>query len=233
MKIVKNFLLNLFFPKLCLGCQKEGTYLCQDCQSILDVIEFHRPFKTEYLDDLYFPLDYQKNSYNFRNLLIKKLIKKFKYNPFVKNLSQPLSQLIINHFELCEKSIPFVENKKDFVIVPVPLSKRRLRWRGFNQAEEIAKHLSKKLQIPLLNNLLFKKKKTKIQSQLSKKERKQNLKNTFSCSRKIKRKILLIDDVYTTGSTMNECAKKLKQAKAKQIIGITVARTQLRKSFSR
>ena len=144
-------LLDLFFPKNCFGCQKEGTYLCKDCISILDVINSHQKFKTENLDDLYFALSYKNHSFKYEYQLTERLIKKFKYNPFVKSLSRPLSSLIITHFKLCEKPIPFIQRKDDFIIIPVPLSRKRLKWRGFNQAEEIAKNLSIYLEIPLLN----------------------------------------------------------------------------------
>ncbi len=225
MKTLKNFLLDLFFPKLCFGCQKENSYLCQDCQSLLDVNNFHKRYKTKYLNDLYYPLNYKRASQSFKNQLTRKLIKKFKYKPFVKKLSIPLSRLIIAHFQLCEKQIPFLKDKNNYLLTFVPLFKKRLKWRGYNQAEEITKQLSKVLKIPY-QEILEKKKATTSQSQLSQKERKNNLDNVFSCKRKISKKILLIDDVYTTGATINECAKELKNKGAKKVIGITLARTE-------
>ena len=226
MKTLKNFLLDLLFPKHCFGCQKEKTYLCEDCISLLDILNFHRTFKKENLDDLYFALDYKKDSSKYENQLTKKLIQNFKYNPFIKNLSRSLSSLIITHFKLCEKSIPFIKEENDFIIIPVPLSQKRLKWRGFNQAEEIAKNLSIYLEIPILNNILIKNKDTTFQSKLSNEERKINLLNTFNCNENMEnKKILLVDDIYTTGSTMEECSKVLKQSKAKEIIGITIAKT--------
>ena len=226
MKTLKNFLLDLFFPKNCFGCQKEETYLCEDCISLLDIINFHKTFKTENLDDLYFALSYKNHSFKYEHRLIRQLIKKFKYTPFVKSLSQPLSSLIITHFESYEKPALFIQEKDDFIIIPVPLSQKRLKWRGFNQAEEIAKNLSMYLQIPLFNNILTKNKETFFQSRLSKEERENNLISSFSCNKQIKNeKVLLVDDIYTTGSTMEECAKTLKKAGAIKVIGITIART--------
>ena len=98
---VKNFLLDLFFPKFCLGCQKEGGYLCQDCQATLDISGFHQGFQKENLSDLYFPLEYKIP-------LIKKIIQYFKYQPFVRELSQNLSSLNV--------SAPL---EKGWIIVPV------------------------------------------------------------------------------------------------------------------
>ena len=226
MRTLKNFLLDLFFPKNCFGCQMEETHLCEDCISTLDILNFHQKFKTENLDDLYFALSYKNKSLKYEHRLIKKLIKRFKYSPFVKDLSQPLSSLIITHFKLCENPISFIQEKGDFIIIPVPLSQKRLKWRGFNQAEEIAKNLSIYLNIPIFNNILIKNKETSFQSEISKEKRKRNLLNTFDCSEGISdKRILLVDDIYTTGSTMEECSKILKKAGAKEVIGITIART--------
>lgn len=213
---IKNFLLDLFFPKSCFGCQREGSYLCQDCESTLEISETHQRFKTKYLFDLYYPCNYQKP-------LIKKLIQVFKYEPFVKELAQSLSSLIIDHFQLLDQK----PNFEDFILVPVPLEKRGLRWRGFNQAEEIAKEVSKFLNISVLNNVLFKIKETLPQIELQGKERKENVKGIFQARNKgliLNKKVLLIDDVYTTGSTLEECAKVLKEAGVKEIIGIVIAR---------
>jgi ComF family protein len=217
---LKTFLASLLFPKFCFGCQKEGNYLCQDCKSILDVLNFHQFFKTEEIDELYF-------STGYKNSLLKDLIKKFKYQPFIKELSLPLSSLIIDHFQLLDNPPLFCKENLDFVLIPIPLEKRRLKWRGFNQAQELAKHLSEFLDIPLVCDVLIKKQKTLPQVRLSDKERRKNISGSFSCKNQkkiLEKKILLIDDIYTTGSTMKESAKVLKKSGAKKIIGITIAR---------
>ncbi len=211
-----NFILDLLFPKFCLNCQKEGDYLCEDCQATLEISGFHQRYPTSRLTDLYFALNYQKP-------LIQNIIKLFKYEPFVKDLSKILSSLIIYHFQLLDNK----PNFSDYVLIPLPLGKNRLKWRGFNQAEEIGKELSKFLKIPLLNNVLIKIKETLPQVELVGEARKENIKGVFLSNNEnlIKnRKILLIDDVYTTGATMEEAAQVLKTAKAKEIIGIVVAR---------
>lgn len=217
---LKTFFVNLLFPKFCFGCQKEGKYLCQDCKSILDVLNFHQTFKTEEIDDLYF-------STGYKNQLTKDLIQKFKYQPFIKELSLPLSSLIINHFQLLENPPLFYKEKMDFILIPIPLQKRRLKWRGFNQAEELAKNISEFLKIPLLSDILVKEKETLPQVKLSNKERRGNISNSFFCKNKKKilgKKILLVDDVYTTGYTMKEASNVLKESGAKEVIGIVIAR---------
>jgi len=256
---VKNFILDLLYPQFCFNCGREGSYLCEDCQSILGVLNTHQKHQTQNLKDLYFALPYQ-------NLLIKNLIRKFKYQPFVKELAIPLTSLIITHFQLLDNKPNFFypvrdrksSNGADYILIPVPLEKKKLKWRGFNQAEEIGKELARFLKIPLVNNVLVKIKETLPQVELSDEERKENVKGVFIVVKEDKsssspatlsrgarksgssfdfaaarvsngeliknRKILLVDDIYTTGSTLEECAKVLKEAGAKEIIGIVVAR---------
>lgn len=244
MKKIKNFLLNLFFPKFCFNCQKEGSYLCQDCQSLLEISQYQfclcpksrrllkggkcRNCHSKKLNGLYFSTTYQ-------NPLIKELIQKFKYHPFVKELTETLSLLIITHFQLLDNKPNFFylpgegkfSNGANFILIPIPLDEKRLKWRGFNQATEIAKWLSEFLGIPLISNCLLKTKNNCPQVELSEKERKENVKNIFSCKNKKEifgKKILLVDDVYTTGATMEEAALILKESEAKEIWGIVVAR---------
>jgi len=238
----KEFILDILFPKFCLNCKKEGSYLCSDCLSLIDISDrIYCPFckypkivldkrtckscrKTKNLDGLYCA-----TSYN--NFIVKNLINKYKYEPFIKELKTSLSLLIIYHLLIINNSISentnIKEIFKDFLIIPVPLSKKKIKRRGFNQSEEIAKELSTFLQIPLINNCLLKIKETFPQAQLKEKEREENIKNVFICNtpEKIKnRKILLIDDVFTTGSTMEECAKVLKKSGAKEVWGVVIAR---------
>jgi len=266
---IKDFFLNILFPRFCLNCRKEGSYLCQDCQAILEISEYQyclcpkpkRVFKkgkcsqccSNSLSGLYFALPYQNN-------LIKNLIQKFKYEPFIKELAIPLSSLIISHFQCLENKPDFFypvspapklgsgSNGADFIIIPVPLSKKRLKWRGFNQSEEIGKEFSRLLNIPLINDALIKIKETPPQVELSEKEREENIKGVFLVKNNDKiypvreseklgntkdidfsngvkgKKILLVDDVYTTGSTMKECAQILKEVGVKEVWGVAIAR---------
>jgi len=229
---IKSFLLDLFFPQFCFNCGLERKYLCQDCQNILDISEYYyclckRPQRlpgpgkckrcqSKKLNGLYFALPYQ-------NYLVKKLIHQFKYQPYIKDLSKTLAVLIITHFKLSNNK----PNFSGFILIPVPLEKRKLKLRGFNQAEEIAKELSIFLKIPLMNDVLIKIKETPPQVELSEKEREENIKGVFLVKNREKiagQKILLIDDIYTTGSTMEECAKVLKEAGAKKVWGVAIAR---------
>jgi ComF family protein len=212
----KEFLLDLIFPKFCLGCKKEGSFLCEDCFSTLEISASHQKFRGKNLADLYFPVNYE-------NFLVKKLIQNFKYPPLIKELKKELALIIFSHLLLLDKKPDF----SDFVLVPIPLSKKKLRWRGYNQAEEIAKELANFLKIPLISDCLVKIKETKDQVELSEKERRENVRGAFFVKNREKivgRNILLVDDVFTTGATMEEAARVLKEAGAKKIVGIVVAK---------
>ena len=227
-----NFALSVLFPRFCLSCQKEGSYLCEDCLSIIEISEHQyclckKPQRiwqggkcqrcvSRKLNGLYFAVPYQ-------NSLVQNLIKLFKYKPFIRELSKPLASLMINHFQLLDNPPAFSE----FLLLSIPLEKRKLKQRGFNQAEEIAKELSSFLKIPLISDCLIKIKETFPQVELTAEARKENIKRVFLVknTEKIRgRKILLVDDVYTTGSTMEEGARALKIAGAKEVWGVAVAR---------
>lgn len=234
---IKDFLLDILFPKFCLNCGKEGDYLCQDCFSLIDISERqYCPFcppaggqkvvldgktcphcrKSKRLDGLYCPVSYN-------HFIVKKMINQFKYEPYIKELSKPLSSLIITHLLNLNKLSIF----NNFSLIPVPLHKKKLKQRGFNQAEEIIKELSKILKIPFFNDVLVKIKQTPAQVELEKEEREKSIKGAFLCQKPEiikKKKILLVDDIFTTGSTIEECAKVLKESGAKEVWGMVVAR---------
>ena len=113
----------------------------------------------------------------------------------------------------------------------MPTDKKKLKNRGYNQSKELAEELSKILKIPVVTDTLIKIKPTKPQMELNKIEREKNLLDAFCINTNLAKsdltkfsKIFLVDDVYTTGSTMEECAKILKRAGAKEIWGIVIAR---------
>ena len=110
-------------------------------------------------------------------------------------------------------------------LIPVPLSVSGLRERGFNQSLLLARTLSEKNRLPLIIDGLLKKTDTPAQIGLSKKERGLNLKGSFVTARKFSgMRLLLVDDVMTTGSTANECSKMLLRAGAEEVSALTLAR---------
>jgi len=106
----------------------------------------------------------------------------------------------------------FENLKKYDIIIVVPISKQRKQERGYNQSELIAKEISKIIKVPIAKRALYKIKNTAPQSTLNKKQREKNAKGVYKVNDNIKlidKKILIIDDIYTTGNTVNECAKTL------------------------
>ena len=230
----RNFILDLLFPKFCLNCSREGEYLCLDCFSLIDILEVqYCPFctapkivfdgktcpsckRTKNLNGLYFATAYE-------NFITKRFIRQFKYEPYVKDLATPLASLIIEHLT----RVNALGKISDFSLISAPLHIKKMKQRGYNQSEELAKELSKNLVLPFLKDILLKIKPTRTQTELKKEERNKNIRNAFLCAKPdlIKNKnILLVDDVFTSGATMEECAKVLKNAGAKEVWGVAVAR---------
>lgn len=117
------------------------------------------------------------------------------------------------------------------IIIPVPLHKKRLNERGFNQSLLIAHYLSKRLCIPLSIDRLQRVRWTRPQIELSRYERLKNVRGAFAVWADFKhaptikdKRVILVDDVYTTGATVNECAKVLKKAGASEVVVFTIAR---------
>jgi ComF family protein len=128
---------------------------------------------------------------------------------------------------MADFSFPDVDLTDYSLIIPVPLHIKRLRQRGFNQSLILAQALAKKWQIPVNFSLLKRHKFTLTQTGLNKTERKQNIKGAFEVSDKKNiagKNVILIDDVYTTGATINECAKILTKAGAQKVTVLTLAR---------
>jgi ComF family protein len=152
---------------------------------------------------------------------IRDLIHSFKYNKLT-HLRSPLALLAL------EGVSGFLADHEPHFIVPVPLHSSRLRQRGFNQAVLLGRVLSRQISLPMLPDALIRTRPTEPQIELTAAERRLNVKGAFTVNRADRiagKRILLLDDVMTTGSTMNECAKELKKAGATVVIAATIART--------
>lgn len=174
---------------------------------------------------------FSKESYTDR--FFENHIYVFKYDAIIRNL--------ILHYKFNEKPYlykSFTEFLKNYqkecllfdfydIIVPVPISKKRLKRRGYNQSYLIAKEIAKILNCRLEKNSLLKEKDNIAQSTLNQKDREENVKCVYKVINKENienKKILLIDDIFTTGSTVNECSKVLKSAGAKKVDIFTIAK---------
>jgi ComF family protein len=237
-KIVQIWL-DFLFPKRCLLCQKENKdYLCLQCFKSL---KFKNPTcpscnKRNNLGE--FCLKCKKNFYlqgiwsasDFNDKKIALLIKNFKYK-FIKDLAPSLGSFLYFFFENNIIANPVIKKQtkntlNNYILMAVPLSKKRLRWRGFNQSELLAQYFSQKSKIKLSLKLI-KIRNTHPQARLKQEERKNNLKDCFKWEgENLKGKnIIIIDDVYASGSTLNEIAKELKKHQAEKIWGLVLARS--------
>ncbi len=240
-KTLIKFILDLFFPKKCLSCGKDGVYICKNCLDKIEIAQNNKcPFcdrpipnslicqncqKFHHLNRLFWAVPYY-------NPLIKELIRIFKYH-YVRELAKPLSKLLI-------KSLGTIStiSTNSTIVIPIPLHKRKLRERGFNQAELLAKEIAEYFSAPMENNVL---KRTRFATPQAKiknyKIRRENIKDIFEISPEFIKKcvsenqnllkdkiIILVDDVSTTGATLSEAAKVLKRGGAKEVWGLVIAK---------
>lgn len=236
-KLKTNFF-EYLFPKFCVGCGAEGVWLCQDCEDkILPVV-------TQVCPDC--------GRISCLGKYCKKYGKNKKINGIIcaTYYEEGPTREIIHHFkynsvtELADYLVPFMsitfsQNKIPIDIITfAPLHYRRLAERGYNQAEILAEGLGESCKLPV-TKLLVKTKKTERQVVLKGAKRRKNLKGVFKLTKSLRaplaggekqsivlkgKNILIIDDISTTGATLNECAKVLKEAGAKKVWGLVVAK---------
>lgn len=216
---------DLFFPKACIGCDRGGEYLCPDCTASLprllpplcprcglpQAVEPCPACRGQRLeiDGLYAPFRFEGLSRQAVHLL--------KYRN-LKALAPVLARLMATHFRL--HPLPAQ------AIVPVPLHQGRLRQRGYNQAELLARGLGQELGLPLSPDWLERPQTGQPQARTP--SRDQRWRNTTGAFRAaggaVAGGVLLVDDVCTTGATLNACAGALKAAGAARVWGLTLAR---------
>ncbi len=231
LKGISNYCLSLFFPVSCVGCGKdlinEGG-LCQEC---LGKIKYRKePYchKCGKNEEAGFLCSQCRNiKYYFERIYVcslyegtmRKCIHSFKYKG-KRILQQPLGKLLITYIN--EK----VDLEKIDCLVPVPLFKSQIKRRGFNQVDLLTKKIGKHFSKPQIVNNLIRVKRTSPQFNLNRKQRKENVKNAFKVRNPQLfkgRQLLLIDDVCTTTSTLNECARVLNQCHPQGIFCLVLA----------
>ena len=151
---------------------------------------------------------------------LRQVVQKFKYGRRI-SLGKPLGRLMAWG---CQE---FLSACPVDLIIPVPLHAKRLRWRGFNQSVLLARQISRVYKIPMDPFVLRRDHETAPQTQLAEDERRRNVRGAFLVhpERSVDGKnILLVDDVYTSGATVNECSRILKRSGAKQVFVVTLAR---------
>ncbi|MBP9716385.1 MAG: ComF family protein [Candidatus Levybacteria bacterium] len=227
-------LLDFIFPKYCVNCKKFGDYLCANCFS-------HLSFDTKNIclvcgspsyDGKTHPNCRKRNSPEgvftgvVFNKISKKLIYQFKYRPYLFGLSVFIADLLYDSL-IQDEEFAKVSNLP-LVLVPVPLSSRKFKKRGYNQAEILAKELGKRLNIKVID-CLERTRETITQVGLGKKERRENIKDAFIVKKKYEESlknmnILIVDDVLTTGATIYEATMVLKKSGSSKVWGVAFAR---------
>ena len=227
LKELKGAALDFLFPRFCVGCGKEGDFICDSCQASLVRIEAPacpqcgKPQTDSILCsnciDWKADIDAIRSPFRFEGV-IRKAVHEFKY----RNLRAIAGQLA--HFlgdYLTENPIPYE------VLVPVPLHDKRLKERGYNQSALLAKELSRLTGFPVNETCLVRNVYNVPQAKTRNvEERKQNVIGIFSVVNDdlLEKKVLLIDDVTTSGATLNACASPLKKTGAASVWGLTLAR---------
>lgn len=233
--------LDFLFPPACLGCKRRGHWLCRDCRASLErfsarsCLACQAPLpatgpekrqtaraycptcqKTQCLETIASP-------YLFTGT-IRQAIHRYKYRR-ARHLAQPLGELLVEGY------FAGGYDKDSFdLIVSVPLHPKRLRERTYNQSELMARELALSLGIPFGGGLLRRVRETESQMSLPAARRRQNVQGAFAASSVQaraaieKKRVLLVDDVCTTGNTLKACAQALVQAGARSVVGLTLAR---------
>ena len=233
--LLSKSLLSLVFPSACESCKrllplKNELGVCESCQQSIRLIPspFCPKCGRSSLESTQNCAGCREDRFDFDRVFsaayyegpIKKVLCAFKFEKR-RFLSKVLMKIIQAYF--LENNTPF---SWDWV-VPVPMPRNRKLERGFNQSELLAKKVSKLVGAPCQNRILGSKITREPQSKLGKKERKQNVRNSF-CLKKNpdlkNKKILLVDDILTTGETASQCAKILKQAGAATVDVLVAAR---------
>ena len=223
-------ILNFIYPPVCGICGKlNSDFLCKKCEKIL---ESEAVFGVDKYKKIERKKENIKNNFNDKKYfdehlyiflyqgIIRRIILKYKF--------QEESYLYKTFVNFLLKNENFFEKIEKYdTIVPVPISKKRKKKRGYNQSELLAKEIAYNANLVLEKESLYKIKDIVEQSKLNKENRLKNIQGVYELVNKEKlnkKKILLIDDIYTTGSTVNECSKVLREAKPKKIGVLTLAK---------
>ncbi len=230
-----HWILDLVFPIRCLGCGCFDTYLCTHCRPDIpthiaqECIGCARTVqkgqtcvfcaKEWAVDQLFVATDY-------KNSLVQKLIKTLKYR-FVSDIANYLAPIIMQSLKKAHQSNGTNIFSDNPLIVPVPLTAHRERWRGFNQAQLLAQRIADAHQLSCASNILTRTAHTSPQAEIENRDQRlTNVSSAFVCENLTVsgRTVLLVDDVCTTGATLNACARVLKQKGVAKVIGLVVAR---------
>ena len=228
-------ILDLIFIKKCFSCGKSGDYLCDDCfydklilqKNCFLCVDKDNGSKLKNCnkcrENIVF--DGVLSFFNYHDKSIKSMIKSFKFcyaYDIGRFFGERIGDIVSKKYILDDS----------YILVPVPLSKKRLNYRGFNQSYIFAKAIAERTGLKIYNDVLIKGKNTINQVGLKESARIKNLKNTFfvKYDKLLKydlfnKNVILVDDVITTGKTASNCVKELKKNGFKKVFVLTIART--------
>lgn len=230
---MKNFILDMLYPRRCPVCHDiavpKGKPVCSGCMGKLRPISGPRCMKCSK------GLTHTEEEYckdcRSKTHLYEKGIAVFSYHPIIRESLTKLKYQNRPEYAMFWGKYAALYAKDRIkkweidILVPVPLHRKRMEKRGYNQAQLIAESISKELHIPVDSKMVYRKKNTKPQKELDDKQRKKNLKEAFGVRQEKVRyqNVLVIDDIYTTGSTIDAMAYALKSAGVKNVCFLTVA----------
>lgn len=207
-------ILGFLFPDRCVGCKRGGSLLCPACRKSF------RPYPST--DDLavqrQLPIDESCVLFLFEGI-VRDAIHRLKYER-IRRMAGPLGGLLVEHL----RTHPLPAD----AIIPVPLHPRRLAERGFNQSELLAQPVAQAYKLPLLTTGLVRQRDTAHQMELGFRARLENVQGAFVWNQRKPPppRVLLVDDVLTTGATVGECAQALRAAGTREVRVIALARSQ-------
>lgn len=210
-------LTDFLFPKKCVNCKRFGDFLCADCFSKIKYVEEFNHDSSGSLNGAVSVVIY--------NGVVRKLIRQFKYKPYISGLGETISEIMNEGLAQNESLYNFIKQFKP-IVIPIPLSSNRFRERGYNHAEIIASQVAKYFHLKIEPRILVRIKDTKPQYKLNKEARVKNLAGAFGIreNQQIPKSVVIIDDLATSLATLKEAARVLKQKGSKRVLGVTFAR---------
>jgi ComF family protein len=209
---VFNFIIDLFFPKVCSGCRAvlmtNETVLCTNCRHELPLTQYHLDSNNEAVKKFYGKIEVEHVSafiYFNKKGIVQELIHNLKYKGH-EEIGVILGNWYVEDLKELKLETPFD------AIIPVPLHPRKFKERGYNQVTAFGKALAEGLKIPYNSSVLYRKKYSKTQSKKNLLGRSENIENIFdviSTEENYNKHFLIVDDVLTTGATLEACSRAL------------------------
>ena len=221
-----NYLINLFFPKVCSGCRslllQNETVFCTVCRHEMPLTQYHLNPRNEAVKKFYGKIDIQFASaflYFNKKGMVQELIHNLKYKGH-QEIGTVLGNWYAEDLKELQLEIPFD------AVIPVPLHKRKFKERGYNQVTTFGKAIASGFEIPFVENVLIRKLYTKTQSKKNLLGRSENIENIFDVKfseSNHNKHFLIVDDVLTTGATLEACSKALQKIPGAKISIICMA----------